>query len=66
MNDKAANMVEHLKERKADVENNTSKWWNKLNLKDSFQNNKPQYLWGAVGAVSLIGAGVAYQLLRKK
>lgn len=68
MNDKTSHMVENLKERKTEVKETSKNWWNKLNLSDrlNFKNNRPQYIWGSVGAVTLIGAGVAYQMLRKK
>lgn len=60
MNDKTHNMIKHLKEN--NLKDKTMDWLKRLNLKD----NKKPLLIGAVSAVSLIGAGVAYHFARKK
>lgn len=68
MDKKTNNMVENLKETSNNAQETSKSWWNSLNLSErlSFNKHRPQYIWGTVGAVGLIGAGVAYQMLRKK
>lgn len=66
MNEKAMNVINNLESRGEQLldrsRTSSQKLWSSVKAK----SNDPRVLWGTVGAIALIGGGIAYNMLRKK
>lgn len=66
MNEKAMNVINNLESRGEQIldksRTSSQKFWN--TVKEN--SNDPKVVWSAVGALALIGGGIAWNVLRKK
>ena len=63
MNNKTKNMLEHLAEHAENGKAEANNFLSKLNMKDL---KNPRVLWTAAGVAGLIGAGLAWRMMRNK
>lgn len=63
MNTKTKNMLQNLEEHAENGQKEVKGLFNSKNLQKLKQ---PRVLWAAAGATALIGAGVAWRLMRNK
>lgn len=63
MNTKTKNMLHNLAEHAENGQTEAKSLLKKLNLK---QLKQPRVLWTAAGVAALIGAGVAWRMMRNK